>query len=592
MSTFMFFFLTATAISSMVIAIILLAKKCLKSHIAMQWHYTLGLLYFVLLAIPLIPRRLFSRISIGDFLHNLNLNIEVAGITNTTPLSGIAGLYNADIFQDYAVSVSRVTMDSLGIIFAGIWVAGIILSLAFTLCCNRNLRLIKESVKPVKDIELVSLFHQCKREVGVTKNISLGSSILIKSPMTMGFFKPLVILPATKMTLNDARYAMLHELTHCKKRDVQINGLMCLFQILYWFNPLVYVAFKQMRLDRELACDTSVLELLPYEHQINYGKTLLSFALAHPAVLTLAANIGDAKPHIITRVKHIVSYKKDSAWLKAKSILVLLAMTFIVICQIPILSVFAGNADDVYRFNADNVHYVDFSHFFEGVEGSFVLYNIEAGLYTIHNRDMSVTRVSPNSTYKIFSALMALQEGVLDIGDTYREWDGTQHPFDTWNRGHDLASAMGNSVNWYFQGFDAQVGMGRIEYHLSQLSYGNQNLSNNIMDFWIESSLRISPLEQVGLLTSLYRNETPFETMYEDFVLDALALTANDRAALYGKTGTGLLNGKIVNGWFVGLVETTSGTFAFATFIRGEDNAGGSVAAQITLATLESKGLY
>jgi len=347
-----------------------------------------------------------------------------------------------------------------------------------------------------------------------------------------------------------------------------------------------------MRLDRELACDTSVLELLPHEHHINYGKLLLSFALPHPSALTLATNIGDSKPPIFKRIKHITSYKKDSVLLKTKSIFMFLIMTFTIICQMSILSVFAYNADNVYNFESDNVQYADFSYFFEGVEGSFVLYDMGAGLYTIHNRDMSVTRVSPNSTYKIFSALMALQEGVLDADDTFRKWDGTQHPFDTWNRNQNLASAMSNSVNWYFQGFDAQVGVDRIEYHLLQLSYGNQKLSGNVMDFWLESSLRISPLEQVGLLTSLYRNETPFEAMHEDFVMDALVLTVNDAAALSGKTGTGLVNGRIANGWFIGFIETTNGTFVFATFIRGEDNAGGSMAAQITLAILESKIIY
>jgi len=367
-----------------------------------------------------------------------------------------------------------------------------------------------------------------------------------------------------------------------------------LFQMLYWFNPLAYIAFRQMRLDRELACDTAVLALLPYQHHINYGKTLLSFvkALPQPSVLTLAANISDAEPHIVKRVKHIVSYKKDTALFKIKSVFIFWAMVFIVFCQMPILSAFAGSADDVYRFVSDRVQYVDFSYFFGGLEGSFVLYDVEAGLYTIHNRDMSVTRVSPNSTYKIFSALIALQEGVLYAYDTYRAWDGTLHLFDAWNNSQDLASAMRSSVNWYFQDLDAQVGMNRIGYYLSQLPYGNQNVSGGMADFWMESSLRISPLEQVGLLTSLYRNATIFEAKHEDLVLDALALMVNDGVVLSGKTGTALINGSMANGWFIGLVETANGTFVFATYIQGEDNAGGSMAAQITLAILESMGLY
>jgi len=112
------------------------------------------------------------------------------------------------------------------------------------LLCNRKLRLIKESIKLVEDEEMLSLFSSCKTEIGVKGNILLGTSILVKTPMTVGFFKTRIILPAEKILLCDARYAMLHELVHCKNKDILINIIMCLFQILYWFNPLVYLAFK------------------------------------------------------------------------------------------------------------------------------------------------------------------------------------------------------------------------------------------------------------------------------------------------------------------------------------------------------------
>jgi len=52
------------------------------------------------------------------------------------------------------------------------------------------------------------------------------------------------------------------------------------------------------------------------------------------------------------------------------------------------------------------------------------------------------------------------------------------------------------------------------------------------------------------------------------------------------------VNGKIINGWFVGYVENNGHAFIFATNIQGEDNAGGSAAVQITLSILEDKGIY
>ena len=520
----------------------------------------------------------------------MNAFTSYTGALTSTGATEIAsGQYGE--FQDFAIGVNRSSWEGFPMVFTGIWVVGIIATTFVMLRYNKNLRLIKESIKPIENKEVAALFQRCKDEVGIKSNAWLGSSIMAKTPMTIGFFKAHVILPMGEMSLRDMHFAMLHELTHCKNKDVQINSLMYLFQILYWFNPLAHFAFKQMRLDRELACDASVLEILPRESHVGYGETLLGFvkSLSAPQVLTLAAGMGDS--HIITRVKQIVSYTHDSGLLKIKSICLFILMLLLILCKVPVISVLAGNYDERFHFQADNVFYADLSYFFDGFEGSFVLYDVNAGRYTIHNRDMSVTRVSPNSTYKIISALIALDAGVLDMGYTWREWDGTVHPFYPWNQNQTLSSAMYSSVNWYFQDLDARVGAERISFYLTQLSYGNRNMAGGIADFWIESSLRISPLEQVGVLASIYRNETVFDAVHVSTVKDALRLNQSDGAVLSGKTGTGIVNGSVTNGWFVGYVETGDSTFIFAAYVQG-DNGGGSVAAQIALAILESMGIY
>ena len=557
MSAFFSYFIPATMITSVGILLILLVKKGFKKHISARWQYKLDLLFFVMLVLPFIPGGFSAYLGIGNWLNIFSF--ERAATINTTVVPGQgAGFANGmGWLQDFAVSVSRAAPEYLSMTFIAIWAVGIFTFTAIALLCHRKLRLVKESVKPVKDEEMLSLFLRCRNEIGVKGSILLGSSVLVKTPMTVGIFKTQIILPAKKVSLNDARYAMLHELVHCKNKDVLINGIMCLFQILYWFNPLVCLAFKQMRLDRELACDTSVLEILPEEAHINYGETLLNFASAssRPSVYFFTATMGGSKRQIIKRIEYIASYTAKSGMSKIKGICAFVIMGLIIFCLIPILSLIANDDDTRFHFHAENVLYQDFSSFFGGLEGSFVLYDVDAGLYIIHNRDKSITRVSPNSTYKIFSTLIALETGVLEAKDTFRQWNGALHPFDAWNQDHNLASAMRYSVNWYFQDLDAQVGIEVLRSYLTQLSYGNHNLSGGILDFWIESSLRISPIEQVRLLRDFYQDNTIFETEHINTLKEALRLSERNGAALSGETGTGFLNDGTANGWFIGYVE-------------------------------------
>ena len=90
------------------------------------------------------------------------------------------------------------------------------------------------------------------------------------------------------------------------------------------------------------------------------------------------------------------------------------------------------------------------------------------------------------------------------------EWDGTIYPFEQWNKDQTLTSATINSVSWYFQKVDSLVGKTRIESYLKQMGYGNVDLSGGINEFWLESSLKISPIEQVKILEKLYTYKLPF----------------------------------------------------------------------------------
>jgi len=151
---------------------------------------------------------------------------------------------------------------------------------------------------------------------------------------------------------------------------------------------------------------------------------------------------------------------------------------------------------------------------------------------------------------------------------------------------------MQDSVNWYFQELDKRAGTEAMKEFYAGLGYGNQDFSNDSSSLWLGSSLKISAIEQVELLRKLYHNEYHFSPENIQAVQNSIKLEEKPGGTLYGKTGTGNIDGENRNGWFIGYVETAQNTYFFATNIHSEANAGGQAASSITLEILREWGIF
>src|SRR5699024_2771659 len=103
--------------------------------------------------------------------------------------------------------------------------------------------------------------------------------------------------------------------------------------------------------------------------------------------------------------------------------------------------------------------------------------------------------------------------------------------------------------------------------------------------------LKISPIEQVQILKDFYTNQFEFDDKNIQFVKDAMKLETKERATLYGKTGTGTINGKNVNGWSIGYVETENNRYFFATNIENGHRASSRSGDKSTKKSLHDKGI-
>lgn len=576
---------------SFTIAIILLIRKVFQKQLSAKWKYNLWFLFLVVLTIPLIPNNLFG--IENRFMWDFHQNNELSQSINATkdhPLTA------ENWMQDFTQSVTRFDLTFLNNILAGTWIIGMLVMIFLTIKAWLQLRKIKNSVSNLKNKKILLLFEQCKQKLNISKHLIIGESPLIKSPLTFGLFKTYVVLPVhfeEWMSTNEMKYILLHELNHYKHKDILTNYLIVFYQILYWFQPLVWIAFREMKLDREIACDSAVLHSLDKRCYTEYGNTIINFIdkFSRQKYITLVHPLNGAKKQIKKRIESIASFKTETKQVKLRSIVIFVSLGVFVANMIPFYSVMAYD-NQHYNFAGKHTIYEDLSEYFNGYEGSFVLYDLQADQYHIYNKNKSTLRVSPNSTYKIYSALFALESNVITMENSTMKWNGQQYPYDAWNRNQNLSTAMEKSVNWYFQELDKKVQQNNIQNYLKQINYGNLDLSGGLSQYWIESSLKISPIEQVQLLKSFYKNEFGFKNKNIRTLKEIIQLEEKDDAKLSGKTGTGSVNDKNVNGWFIGYVETKKNTYFFATNIQNENNSYGSKAAEITKNILRGKNIY
>ncbi|WP_309119716.1 BlaR1 family beta-lactam sensor/signal transducer [Paenibacillus sp.] len=579
-------------VSSITVAGILLLKRIFRRQLTALWHYKLWFLLPIALTLPMLPLdmlRLGIEWSLPKAARSAGTGASIAG-----PVGPPAG--DGNWLQDFTVSVGRTSSAFLDSAVAGVWLAGV-LALAVPLLGSwLKIEKLKRTSRRVNDEETLRLLEQCKKHLGLSKHFIVLESALVVSPMLVGVGRTYLVFPQRYyewLSAEEIKYIMLHELIHYKHKDNLTGVLLVAFQLLYWYNPLVWLAFRNMRLDREIACDHAVLRTLDDRSHAKYGHTMINFAekMSRPLDLAWGNRFASSKKQLKRRIERIAAYTSESGRLRRKSIAVFLIASAFVACQVPLASVLAVD-ENRFSFADEKATYEDLRTYFADYEGSFVMYDAQTDRYTIYNKSGSERRVSPDSTFKIYGALFGLDSGAVEADRSTLRWDGKLHPYDAWNRDQDLFTAMNRSVNWYFQEIDARIGRDRMQAYLERIGYGNADLSDGASPFWLESSLKISPVEQVLLLESFYSNRFEFRDEHIETVKDAIRLDEKGGALLSGKTGTGAVNGKEESGWFVGYVEKEGNTYFFATHVGSENRANGSAAAEITLSILRDKGIY
>lgn len=593
MLNFEIHFLICNIFISVFIAVIIGLKRLLSKYISAPALYRLWFLLPGLMTVPFLPKNMFSvlqKFSLSSGTHSV--------FAEKPPLHPFIGSDAAfEKVNDFAVSISDKTPSLLCIFLLGIWISGGAFMCVLTFRSFLRLHALEGSALPLQHQQVQKLYHSCCNEMRIKKEVPVYSTAFLKSPFTTGFLKPRIYLPIhliSDFNPVELRFIFLHELQHCRQKDALISYWMNFICIIYWFNPFVWRALREIQNDREVSCDSKVLHQLEKSDYHAYGNTLINFAekLSH-FPFPYRAGISGSMKQIKHRILNIAHFQKETKASRLRGIFLFIITASLFLWAVPTLafSYSPQNRSDLPK-NIKRISNLELSNAFHGYEGSFVLYNSRENTWSVYDPDNARKRISPNSTYKIYDALLGLESGVISPESSVISWNGEACPFEAWEGDQDLNSAMKNSVNWYFQSIDSQLGSDSIKSFLHTVQYGNQQTGSDMDLYWTDSSLKISPLEQVELLKKFNENEFHFSPDNISAVKKALQLSSSDAGNFFGKTGTGRIDNRDVNGWFVGYVETSDNTYYFSVNIKADSNASGSAAAKIAMSVLSDLEIW
>lgn len=180
----------------------------------------------------------------------------------------------------------------IGAVYSG----GVAVMLIALFVQRSRVRRFARRASDVRDPEWRRLLAECRRAMGVRREVRLLRSREQSMPMTFGIRRPSILIPALAETWADdrRRAVLLHELAHIARRDCFTQTLAFLACTLYWFHPAVWWVARCLRIERELACDDRVIAA--GTQPCEYAGHLLDIAYAFGNHRVSAMAVSMARP--------------------------------------------------------------------------------------------------------------------------------------------------------------------------------------------------------------------------------------------------------------------------------------------------------
>ena len=245
----------------------------------------------------------------------------------------------------------------------------------------------------------------------------------ISSPFILGVVKPHIYLPSDLDEVQ-RQNVLAHEQAHLARRDHWWKPLGFALLAVYWFNPVLWLAYTLLCRDIELACDERVIRTMDESAVKTYSTVLLACSMPRKAVITCPLAFGEVG--VKERVRNALHYKKPAFWVVAASVAVcvVVAVCFLTDPEHETMK-WAKNlrVDDVVRVEltimpqATDKQYKDFNA--DEIAEAVALINKSSGRYV-----RSMEPLTGGSTELYVTTTDGVRHTVVNNGNVYLCIDG------------------------------------------------------------------------------------------------------------------------------------------------------------------------
>ena len=150
------------------------------------------------------------------------------------------------------------------------------------------------------------IFKNLLKKDQIAQHVYLFESALAKTPMTIGYFEAVILLPmglATGLSVKELEAVLAHELAHIRRADYLVNILQTLVEIIFFFHPAIWYISAKIRDERENCCDDLAMEMVG--DKIHLAKALTNVELFRQRE-SLAMAFGGNQQNLLSRVQRIL----------------------------------------------------------------------------------------------------------------------------------------------------------------------------------------------------------------------------------------------------------------------------------------------
>jgi beta-lactamase regulating signal transducer with metallopeptidase domain len=206
------------------------------------------------LAAPALPRETPQPVQVrASAPAPVALPITTVDVSSPVPLSNAPA----------AGPISRAPI-TVGDVVPGLWLAGFIVLLGRVAIGRSRVRRLDQRASPLTDAGVLARVGELRQRFGVRRSVAVRVSADDWMPMTWGVARPVILLPAGALAPTaEARRVLdamlIHEVAHIARFDAASQAIARFVVAAGWFHPLLWLAARQARLERERACDDAVL---------------------------------------------------------------------------------------------------------------------------------------------------------------------------------------------------------------------------------------------------------------------------------------------------------------------------------------------